>query len=84
MKTLFRRGRFSITTALFSTIAVAGFGAAVQALWNWPMPGIFGLTAIIFWQAVGSRALSWLLSADGAGWAIGNIGATGCWSVGSG
>ena len=46
---------------LFLTIAVAGFGKAVHELWNWLMPGIFGLPAITFWQAVGLLALSWLL-----------------------
>ncbi|MFN0105020.1 MAG: hypothetical protein ACKV2U_23420 [Bryobacteraceae bacterium] len=55
------RGAIVLKVALLLTIAIAGFGKAVHELWNWLMPGIFGLTAITFWQAVGLLALSWLL-----------------------
>jgi hypothetical protein len=39
-------------------LALAGglaiiFGYFVMLLWNWLMPGIFGLVTITFWQAVG-------------------------------
>jgi len=34
-------------------LAVAGFGAVVMLLWNWLMPGIFGLSTVSFWQALG-------------------------------
>lgn len=47
--------------ALFAVIFVAGFGSAVQHLWNLLMPEIFGLPIISFWQAVGLLSLSWLL-----------------------
>jgi hypothetical protein len=34
---------------------------AVNALWNGLMPGIFGLRAITYWQALGLMALCWIL-----------------------
>jgi hypothetical protein len=34
---------------------------AVNGLWNWLMPEIFGLRAITYWQAAGLMALSWIL-----------------------
>lgn len=34
-------------------IVLAGFSAAVMVLWNLLIPGIFGLAAINFWQALG-------------------------------
>lgn len=46
---------------IWGIIAIAGFGSAIWQLWNWLMPGLFGLPAIGFWQAVGLMALSWLL-----------------------
>jgi len=36
-------------------------GLAVQALWNWLMPAIFGLPAVTYWQAVGLLVLCHLL-----------------------
>lgn len=36
-------------------------GLAVQALWNWLMPSIFGLPAVTYWQALGLFILSHLL-----------------------
>ncbi len=47
--------------ALILTIVIAGFGQAVLQLWNWLMPGIFGLPSLTFWQAVGLLGLSWIL-----------------------
>jgi len=46
---------------LLAVIFIAGFGEAVQQLWNLLLPDIFGLPSIGFWQAVGLLALSWLL-----------------------
>jgi hypothetical protein len=46
---------------LLMTIVIAGFGQAVLQLWNWLVPGIFGLRPITFWQAVGLLGLSWIL-----------------------
>jgi hypothetical protein len=40
---------------------IAGIGAIVMLLWNGLMPGIFGLTGINFWQALGLFALSRVL-----------------------
>jgi hypothetical protein len=49
------------------TIVVAGFGPAVKYLWNWLMPGLFGLPSISFWQALGLLALSRLLFGEWGG-----------------
>jgi hypothetical protein len=46
---------------LFALIFIAGFGMAVQQLWNALMPSIFNLPALGFWQAVGLLALCWIL-----------------------
>jgi hypothetical protein len=46
---------------LLILIFMAGFGTAVQHLWNWLMPPIFGLHVITYWQALGLLGLSWLL-----------------------
>jgi hypothetical protein len=37
------------------------FGFVVTHLWNYLMPGLFGLRAITFWQAVGLMILGRLL-----------------------
>jgi hypothetical protein len=51
--------------APFAIAAMALFcvlgGEIVKALWNWLMPGLFGLPALTFWQALGVLALSRIL-----------------------
>lgn len=42
-------------------IVLAGFSAAVMVLWNLLIPGIFGLAAINFWQAIGLFILARIL-----------------------
>jgi hypothetical protein len=42
-------------------LAVAVFGFVTRELWNWLVPGIFGLRAITFWQAIGLCVLSKIL-----------------------
>lgn len=42
-------------------IVLAGFGSAVWQLWNWLIPGMFGLRSITYWQALGLMGLSWIL-----------------------
>ncbi|MBN2078617.1 MAG: hypothetical protein JW838_06600 [Spirochaetes bacterium] len=37
------------------------FGLLVQYLWNWLMPGLFGLGTITYWQAVAMVILAKLL-----------------------
>ncbi|HPH02187.1 MAG TPA: hypothetical protein PLM00_01925 [Spirochaetota bacterium] len=37
------------------------FGIVIRELWNWLMPGIFGLGVIDYWQAVGLFILGRLL-----------------------
>jgi hypothetical protein len=46
---------------LFGLAIVAGFSAAAMLLWNALVPGIFGLGAINFWQALGLLCLARLL-----------------------
>jgi hypothetical protein len=47
--------------AAFGLTAVVLGGVVTEALWNWLMPGIFGLQAIGFWQALGLLVLSRML-----------------------
>jgi hypothetical protein len=42
-------------------VAFTVFGFVVSHLWNYLMPGLFGLHAITFWQAVGLMLLGRLL-----------------------
>ena len=56
-----RASKLIVLVLIWALIAVAGFGSAIWQLWNWLMPGLFGLPVIGFWQAVGLMALSWLL-----------------------
>lgn len=42
-------------------VFIAVFGGIVMLLWNWLMPGIFGLPTIGFWQAAGLLLLCKIL-----------------------
>ena len=62
------RGEKVLKTAGWVVLGVAGataigalLGLAVMALWNWLMPGIFGLPEITYLQAVGLFVLAHLL-----------------------
>jgi hypothetical protein len=46
---------------LLAVLAVTVFGFATELLWNWLVPGLFGLRAITFWQAIGLCVLSKIL-----------------------
>jgi len=48
-----------IAVLFFAVLALVGW--LVMSLWNWLMPGLFGLKAIGYWQAVGLMVLSRLL-----------------------
>jgi Ca2+/H+ antiporter, TMEM165/GDT1 family len=37
------------------------FGYVTMSLWNWLMPGLFGLHVITFWQAIGILILGKLI-----------------------
>jgi len=53
---------FKIVGIIILVIAAGiGFSFAVMLLWNWLIPGIFGLGIISFWQALGLLVLSRLL-----------------------
>ena len=47
-----------LRVAAIGIVAIAVVGEAVTQLWNWLMPGLFGLHAIGFWQALGLVILS--------------------------
>jgi hypothetical protein len=47
--------------AVFAVVGILVLGWVVTSLWNWLMPGIFGLGAITFWQALGLLLLSRVL-----------------------
>jgi len=53
--------KFFVVALVFAIIVFAGFTPAVQHLWNWLMPTVFGLHMITYWQALGLLGLSWLL-----------------------
>ena len=58
------RGRKIIRVLKFVAIAIVAFtvfGLVVTHLWNFLMPGLFGLRTITFWQAVGLMVLGRLL-----------------------
>jgi len=42
-------------------LASVVFGFALKYLWNWLMPGLFGLHTISYWQAIGLFVLSKIL-----------------------
>lgn len=50
-----------ITLALTFVVFIFVGGFAVQLLWNWLLPTLFGLPALGFWQALGILALSRIL-----------------------
>jgi hypothetical protein len=45
----------------FAVLFALLFGLVVKALWNWLMPGLFGLGVITFWQAFGIVLLAKIL-----------------------
>jgi|SRR6516164_5660455 hypothetical protein len=47
--------------AAFGAVAVLAFGLLTMMLWNWLLPGLFGLPAIGFWQALGLLVLARVL-----------------------
>ncbi len=57
MNWILRRLRFVLLAVVF--IALAGF--VVMRLWNWLLPGLFGVHVIGFWQAIGLLILSKIL-----------------------
>jgi len=56
-----RRPWRKLAFVAIAVIAVAALGAIVMALWNTLMPGLFGLRALSFWQALGLLLLSRVL-----------------------
>ena len=45
----------------FVVVAAAVFGFIIMHLWNWLMPGIFGLHTITYWQGLGLLILAKIL-----------------------
>ncbi len=50
-----------LKVALIVVVACLVFGFLVRGLWNWLMPGIFGLHLITFWQGLGLFVLAKIL-----------------------
>jgi hypothetical protein len=50
-----------LRVAAIAVVAFLVFGFVVTHLWNYLIPGLFGLHAITFWQAVGLIILGRLL-----------------------
>ncbi len=58
------RGRRILRVLRVIAVVIAGiavFGFVVSHLWNYLMPGLFGLRTITFWQAVGLTVLGRIL-----------------------
>jgi len=60
-----------IWIAPLAIVAIAGFiflgGWAVQHLWNWLLPPLFGFRLLTFWQALGFLALCRILFGNWGG-----------------
>lgn len=58
-----RRRWFWIVPAAIAGLVLFTFlgGTAVQLLWNWLMPAMFGWREVTFWQALGLLALCRIL-----------------------
>jgi hypothetical protein len=52
--------KFPLLAVLF-VVLLAWLGFVVMGLWNWLMPGLFGLKLIGYWQALGLIILSKIL-----------------------
>jgi len=50
-----------LKVAAIAIVAFTVFGFVVTHLWNYLMPGLFGLRTVTFWQAVGLMVLGRLL-----------------------
>lgn len=64
-----RRGKIAVPFVVFGIVAAASMGLLTFGLWNALVPGIWGLPAISFWQALGLFALSRVLFGRFGGWA---------------
>lgn len=51
----------SIFGVIFAALFALLFGWVVMLLWNWLMPGIFGIKALSYWQAFGVTVLAKVL-----------------------
>jgi hypothetical protein len=52
---------YGIGFGILGIAFIAGLGWAVQLLWNWLVPDIFGLRHLSYWQAAGLLVLCWIL-----------------------
>ncbi len=62
-----KKGVKIIFAVLFGTAVFLLAIYALQLLWNWLMPELFGLTAISYWQALGILVLAKLIFGMGGG-----------------
>ena len=47
----------ALKIAFFAVLVALALTFVVMSLWNWLMPGLFGLRVITFWQALGLLVL---------------------------
>jgi len=52
---------FALGGVVLAAVLAFLFGLIVMALWNWLMPGIFGIRAISYWEAWGLVLLAHIL-----------------------
>ena len=57
---IYKAGRF-VKFLVFGILFLVLFTFVVRGLWNWLMPGLFGLHMITLWQAAGILILSKIL-----------------------
>ena len=60
--------KFGVLFVIFATLAAFVFGYVAMSLWNWLMPGLFGLKTLDYWQAIGLLVLSWIFFGRFRGW----------------
>jgi hypothetical protein len=62
MRPKWKKAMFIIPAAILGIVLFCALGgAAVQALWNWLLPPLFGWHELTFWQALGLLALCRIL-----------------------
>jgi hypothetical protein len=58
-----KKNRFAwiVKFVVMAVVLLAVLSFVVMRLWNWLMPGLFGLTVVTYWQALGLLLLSKIL-----------------------
>jgi hypothetical protein len=59
---------FAVLGVVGAAVFALAFGWLVMILWNWLLPGIFGLGTITYWQGFGLIILAKLIFGGMGGW----------------